>query len=89
MADVVTNAPTHAGVIAPPPLIAAATVVLGLGLDRVLPAYVLTVLLSLPLRLVLALLLASVGGAHSSCRPRCASAPPERRSCRGGRRRRW
>jgi len=63
MAYVVTNAPAHAGVIAPPPLIALATVVLGLGLDRVLPAYVLTVLLSFPLRLVLALLLAGAGGA--------------------------
>jgi protein-S-isoprenylcysteine O-methyltransferase Ste14 len=36
----------NAGVIAPPPLIAALTIVLGLILDRVLPAYVLLVLLS-------------------------------------------
>ena len=36
-----------AGVIAPPPLIALAAVVLGLLLDRLLPAYVLTVLLPL------------------------------------------
>ena len=55
--------PAHANVIAPPPLIAAATVVLGLALDRVLPAYVLTVLMSFPLRIVLALLLAGAGGA--------------------------
>ena len=42
-----------AGVIAPPPLIAAVAVALGLLLDRLLPAYVLTVLLSLDQRLAI------------------------------------
>lgn len=42
-----------AGVIAPPPLLAAAVVVLGLILDWLLPAYVLTLLLSLAVRVVL------------------------------------
>lgn len=53
----------RAGVIAPPPLIAAATVVLGLALDRFLPAYVLTVLLDVSTRVVIAVLLAAAGGA--------------------------
>lgn len=53
----------NAGVIAPPPLIAAATVVLGLALDRAAPAYVLSVLLNFPARIVIALLLAAAGGA--------------------------
>ena len=51
------------GVIAPPPLIAIAAVVLGLILDRVFPAYVLTVLLSLPTRLVIGVILMAAGGA--------------------------
>ena len=42
-----------AGVIAPPPLIGLAAVVLGLALDRLLPAYVLTVLLSLSERILI------------------------------------
>jgi len=42
-----------AGVIAPPPLIAAIAVALGLLLDRFLPAYVLSVLLSLSARIVI------------------------------------
>ena len=41
-----TEAPDTAGVIAPPPLMLAAAIVLGLLLDWLLPAYVLTVLLS-------------------------------------------
>lgn len=45
-----------AGVIAPPPLIAAVAVAAGLALDRLLPAYVLSVLLTRPERIV-------VGGA--------------------------
>lgn len=53
----------NAGVIAPPPLIAAATVVLGLTLDRLLPAYVLTVLLDLSTRIIVAVLLGAAGGA--------------------------
>lgn len=62
MAVVVTGTRGHAGVIAPPPVIAVATVALGLWLDRTVPAYVLTVLLSLPTRIVLGLLLAGIGG---------------------------
>jgi protein-S-isoprenylcysteine O-methyltransferase Ste14 len=42
-----------AGVIAPPPLLALGAVVLGLLLDHVAPAYVLTLLLSLDARIIL------------------------------------
>ncbi len=42
-----------AGVIAPPPVIGAVSVVLGLVLDRLLPAYVLSVLLSRGERIVI------------------------------------
>jgi protein-S-isoprenylcysteine O-methyltransferase Ste14 len=42
-----------AGVIAPPPILAAAVIVLGLILDWLLPAYVLTLLLSSGVRVVL------------------------------------
>jgi protein-S-isoprenylcysteine O-methyltransferase Ste14 len=49
-----------AGVVAPPPLIALAALVLGLLLDRLLPAYVLTVLLSLPERIVIGAILLAV-----------------------------
>jgi len=49
-----------AGVIAPPPLIALAALMLGLLLDRLLPAYVLTVLLSLPERIVIGAILLAV-----------------------------
>lgn len=52
-----------AGVIAPPPLIALAAVVLGLLLDWLLPAYVLTVLLDVTARIVMAIVLAAAGGA--------------------------
>jgi protein-S-isoprenylcysteine O-methyltransferase Ste14 len=48
-----TEARDSAGVIAPPPLIALAAVVLGLALDWLLPAYLLTVLLSWPERIVI------------------------------------
>lgn len=51
----------HAGVIAPPPLMAFAVIVFGLLLDWMLPAYVLTVLLSLPVRVVLAIVLIGAG----------------------------
>jgi hypothetical protein len=50
-----------AGVIAPPPLIALAAVLIGVALDWLLPAYVLTVLLSLQVRIALGVLL-MVGG---------------------------
>ena len=43
----------NAGVIAPPPLLALAALVLGLALDWLLPAYVLQVLLTWPQRLVI------------------------------------
>jgi protein-S-isoprenylcysteine O-methyltransferase Ste14 len=51
-----------AGVIAPPPLIALGAVVLGLALDWLAPAYILTVLLSFETRLPLGLLLILLGG---------------------------
>jgi protein-S-isoprenylcysteine O-methyltransferase Ste14 len=47
-----TEARDTAGVIAPPPLIAAATIMFGLMLDWLLPAYVLTTLLPWPARVV-------------------------------------
>jgi protein-S-isoprenylcysteine O-methyltransferase Ste14 len=52
-----------AGVIAPPPLIAALALVIGLILDRVLPAYALTVLLAPSTRYVIAAILFAAGGA--------------------------
>jgi protein-S-isoprenylcysteine O-methyltransferase Ste14 len=51
----------HPGVIAPPPLIALATLVLGLLLDWLLPAYVLAVLLSFGARLVIGVGLVAAG----------------------------
>jgi protein-S-isoprenylcysteine O-methyltransferase Ste14 len=56
-----TNVRDTAGVIAPPPLIALAAVVLGLLLDWLLPAYVLSVLLSLFERIVLGAVLMAAG----------------------------
>ncbi|HEY8000207.1 MAG TPA: isoprenylcysteine carboxylmethyltransferase family protein [Pseudolabrys sp.] len=50
-----------AGVIAPPPLIALAALVLGLALDWLIPAYVLTVLLTFDIRIVLGVLLIAAG----------------------------
>jgi protein-S-isoprenylcysteine O-methyltransferase Ste14 len=52
-----------AGVIAPPPLIALVALLLGLALDWLMPAFLLTVLLTLDVRIVLGVLLAAVGGA--------------------------
>jgi len=52
-----------AGIIAPPPLIALAALLLGLALDWLMPAFLLTVLLTLDVRIVLGVLLAAVGGA--------------------------
>lgn len=49
------------GVIAPPPLLAAAAVVLGLLLDWLLPAYLLRVLLSFPERMVIGIVLMAGG----------------------------
>jgi protein-S-isoprenylcysteine O-methyltransferase Ste14 len=50
-----------AKVIAPPPLIALAAVLLGLALDWLLPAYVLTVLLTLWERVAIAVILFAAG----------------------------
>jgi protein-S-isoprenylcysteine O-methyltransferase Ste14 len=50
-----------AGVFAPPPLIGLAVVLIGLALDWLLPAYVLTVLLSLAARLAIGLPLMIAG----------------------------
>lgn len=51
----------NAGVIAPPPLLALAAIVLGLALDWLLPAYVLSVLLTRPERIVIAAILFVAG----------------------------
>jgi protein-S-isoprenylcysteine O-methyltransferase Ste14 len=56
-----TNARDTAGVIAPPPLIALVAVALGLTLDRLLPAYVLTVLLSVPERIIIGFIVMAAG----------------------------
>lgn len=56
-----TEARDNAGVIAPPPLLALAVVVIGLALDWLAPAYVLTLLLSLQDRIVIGVLLIVVG----------------------------
>ena len=50
-----------AGVIAPPPLMALAAIVLGVLLDRLAPAYVLTVLLSLTARIAIGVVLMAAG----------------------------
>ncbi len=56
-----TEARDNAGVIAPPPLLALAVVVIGLALDWLLPAYVLSLLLSLEDRIVIGVLLIAAG----------------------------
>src|SRR5450759_4929471 len=56
-----SEARDNAGVIAPPPLLALAVVVIGLALDWLAPAYVLTLLLSLQDRIVIGVLLIAVG----------------------------
>lgn len=56
-----TETRDNAGVIAPPPLIALAAVLLGVALDWLLPAYVLTVLLDLTERLVIGVILIAAG----------------------------
>jgi protein-S-isoprenylcysteine O-methyltransferase Ste14 len=58
-----TEARDSAGVIAPPPLIALAAVVLGLALDWLLPAYVVSMLLSLTERIIIGVMLIATGGA--------------------------
>ena len=54
--------PETAGVFAPPPLIALATLILGLSLDWVFPVYVLTVLLDRDTRWIVAAILLVIGG---------------------------
>lgn len=51
----------HPGVIAPPPLIVAAALVVGLLLDWLMPAYVLAVLFGQTTRIVVGVLLAGAG----------------------------
>jgi len=51
----------NAGVIAPPPLLALAVIILGLILDWLLPAYVLTVLLSTTVRAPIGVVLIGAG----------------------------
>ena len=61
MAQNINQTKDSAGVIAPPPLIALAAVVVGLLLDWLAPAYILTLLLPLETRLPLGLLLIVLG----------------------------
>ena len=56
-----TETRDNAGVIAPPPLLALAAVVLGLALDGLMPAFVLTVLLTWPERIAMAIVLFAAG----------------------------
>jgi protein-S-isoprenylcysteine O-methyltransferase Ste14 len=56
------KAPDRPRVIAPPPLIATVTVVLGLYLDRTVPAYVIETMLTFNERLVVGALIAFGGG---------------------------
>ena len=56
-----TETRDNAGVIAPPPLVALAALLLGLALDWLIPAFLLTVLLPLDIRIVLGVLLAAGG----------------------------
>jgi protein-S-isoprenylcysteine O-methyltransferase Ste14 len=53
----------NAGVIAPPPLLAAGALIIGLLLDRLLPAYLLGALLSLSERVSIGIVLMAAGGA--------------------------
>jgi len=56
-----TQARDSASVITPPPVLAAAVIVLGFVLDWLLPAYVLTLLLSLAVRVVVGVALMGAG----------------------------
>jgi protein-S-isoprenylcysteine O-methyltransferase Ste14 len=57
-----SSAPDRPRVIAPPPLIATIAVVLGLYLDRTLPAYVIETMLTFNERLIVGALIAVAGG---------------------------
>lgn len=61
--DIMTKIEGHdtAGVIAPPPLLALAVVVIGLALDWLLPAYLLSTLLSLMWRVAIGVVLIGAG----------------------------
>jgi protein-S-isoprenylcysteine O-methyltransferase Ste14 len=58
-----TDVRENAGVIAPPPLIALAVVVFGLALDWLLPAYLLTLLLTFWERVAITVVLFAAGAA--------------------------
>ena len=66
-----TETRDNPGVIAPPPLLFAAVIVFGLLLDWLLPAYVLTVLLSRTQRVVIGVILIGVGAALAVPAMRC------------------
>ena len=55
------EASDNAGVIAPPPLLALGAAVIGVALDWLMPAYVLTVLLTWPERIAVAVVLFAAG----------------------------
>jgi protein-S-isoprenylcysteine O-methyltransferase Ste14 len=61
MAQVINQTKDTAGVIAPPPLIALAVVVIGLLLDWLLPAYLLMLMLSIGDRIVIGAILIAAG----------------------------
>lgn len=61
MAQNINQTKDTAGVIAPPPLLALAVVVLGLLLDWLLPAYLLMLMLSMGERIVIGAILIAVG----------------------------
>lgn len=58
-----TEVRDNAGVIAPPPLLALATIILGLLLDWLFPSYVLTLLLSFVWRILVGIILMGAGSA--------------------------
>lgn len=60
-----TETRNTAGVIAPPPLIALGAVLIGVALDWLLPAFVLTLLLSLSARIILGVELIAAGAAFA------------------------
>lgn len=61
MTMITTENRDTAGVIAPPPLLALAVIVLGLLLDWLMPAYVLVLLMSLTWRIILGVVLITAG----------------------------
>jgi protein-S-isoprenylcysteine O-methyltransferase Ste14 len=61
MAQDINQTKDTAGVIAPPPLLALAVVVLGLLLDWLLPAYLLMLMLSMEERIVIGVILMAAG----------------------------